>query len=118
MYCLQSIIATWNSQSRLSSRFLIYAACWGSVDDIEADFHLPFCLYLDKIDREFGSNIGASREDKIAAIKRTIKSLPLSKEDSEDLTKTIQAANWLGVDSTARKKKSKLKPRHKHRRED
>jgi len=72
----------------------------------------------DKIDREFGSNIGASREEKIDAIKRTIKSLPLSKEDSEDLTKTIKAANWLGVDSSSTKKKSNLKPRHKHRRDD
>jgi len=68
----------------------------------------------DKIDREFSSNVGASREDKINAIKRTIKSLPLSKEDSDDLTKTIKAANWLGVGASA-KKKSKLKPRHKVR---
>ena len=56
--------------------------------------------------------MGASREDKIDAIKRTIKSLPLSKDDSDDLTKTIQAANWLGVDANARRKKSKLKSKH------
>ena len=52
---------------------------------------------VDKIDKEFRRNDGASRREKIAAIKNIVRAMPLSKEDANDLTNTIKESNWLNV---------------------